>query len=140
MNDDRYIFDNALEKLGDLWIVLHKLTGQSAGLPYEFTHMRDVAKALIDLCPLQPGDVAELVDPPEITLENSWGYLSAKHLFTVGRRVEIQHITWRVDERCYAAGFLFEHETFIHPHTHEECAVSRRGIYTLGAHRFRKAS
>jgi hypothetical protein len=138
--DDRVKFDSAISQLAELWRAIQKITNGTPSFPWSITHMHACANALIDLCPLQPGDVAELVDPPEITREKSWGYLGAKHLFTVGRRVEIQHITWRADDRCYAVGFLFENETFIHPHTHEECAVSNRGIFTLGSHRFRKVT
>lgn len=138
MNDDRDTFDNTLAKLTDLWIALGKFTDRSSAVPYELTHMHAVAKALIDLCPLQPGDIAELIEPPTITDDENWGYRGAKHLFVIGRRVEVVHVRWSVEHRCYSVGFLFEHETWIDPITHEECVVSDRALYTLGARRFRK--
>lgn len=139
--DDRKRFDEAIGDLAEFWQAVHVFTGYTGlGLPYAFKHMAETAKALIDMCPLQPGNVAELIDPPAIDQKTSWGWLGAKHLFTVGRRVEICHVTWRADERCHVVGFKFEVETYIHYSTQQECPVSERCLYSLGAARFRKVS
>lgn len=61
-------------------------------LPYNISQTIAYARALLALSPLQPGDRAALVDPPEILPDSGW--YSYKNLFTPGAIVTIKALDY----------------------------------------------
>lgn len=87
-----------------------------------------VAWAIGKLSPLQVGDVAYLTKTPEITPEESWGWLGSKHMLVAGKRGVVANVDW--DD-----GWIFywepEAQTWISP-SGEEKPVSRTAVFIFG--------
>lgn len=130
---------NALDDIEKFEVYNEKVFG-AFGYPVPYTHkkMAELARALLAMCPVQPGDLAVITDPPVITKEGSPGWFSSKHLFTVGREIEVVQVDYYNGQ--FIIGFKFAQESHYSDFTKDMVQVDheRRGIYSMGARRVTK--
>lgn len=103
--------------------------------PSEYEQVVEYAKALFSLCPVQPGDAVELIDPPSIANDSGW--FSRKHLFVVGAIGTAVSIDWR-DGHGFVALFRFDRETWISTDGVEY--ETRPSLYSLAVKRLRRVA
>lgn len=111
-------------------------------VPHDVGQVAKYARALILLCPLQPGDAAEMIEPPEVTREHSWGWMQWQHLFIAGTLVEIVDVDYDLNgqKAGFCVGFKFHHESSCSSFdkSYRDTPTEERGLFWLAARRFRK--
>lgn len=65
------------------------------------------------LAPFKIGDIIELIDPPLIDNNNSWGWLGAKHLFVKGSLCKVKNIGYNFNKSSFTLGIEFLNDSWI---------------------------
>jgi len=101
-----------------------------------FCNFRDMkyylknANSIWDRSPFKVKDLVRLNKTPEITIEKSWGLLSAKHFLVEGALARVQ--TREFYDGHFVFGLYFEEETWLSSIDGKKNVPDRKSLYCFG--------
>jgi hypothetical protein len=116
-----------------------KLLG-SMQLAWTVKRFGEYRDGLMTHSPFQPGDRVRLTIPPQITHQQSWGWMAHKHYLIKGAIGTVREIDWSGgSDGHFRCAVEFDDESWLNKGLPQPIAPENRGRFWMEARRFEKA-